>query len=374
MAIKVRPRLKPSAASSFSLDGSELGAVVGQIRQSYGEDVARVVSKQRRFEPRIRTGAFALDLALAGGFLRSRGSMLYGERSSGKSTTAMLTCINAQRMYPDEACAWIDLEGTFDEIWFEKLGGDLDRLLKVEPETGEQAVDMADAIARSKETSVIVTDSIAMLTPMKELDASSEDSLPGIHARLIGNYLRKLNNAMLKERHRGHKPLILHINQFRMKIGLAFGDPRTLPGGKALEFCTSQQVEMRNKEHVEKNGDISYNEHNFKITKDKTGGRYREGMFKLVRSPEYNDNLPEGYIDQVKSIIAAGERIGLVTGRYEISGFGKAPSAAEWQAKFLADAEMYLRVQNMVIDGYRKLWGLPTAEDEGLVGYGRPNR
>lgn len=347
----------------FSLEGTELAETLGAIHGRFGKEVAIIQSNRKQYYDRIRTGIFALDLSLSGGFLTSRGSMLYGERSSGKTTTAMCACINAQRLYPDKMAAWVDIEGTFDIDWFAKLGGDPERLLVTEPETGEHAVDIADALSRTLEVSMIVTDSIAMLIPMKEIEESAETSLVGVHARLIGNYLRKLNNAMLVERHRGHRIMILHINQFRMKIGMSFGDPRTLPGGKALEFCTTQQVEIRNKEILSDNGDIKWNEHNFKITKDKTGGRIREGKFKLVRDPDYNSGLPEGTVDQIKTMHEAASRVGLAEGRMDFKKYGKWNSAAEAQMALLADPEKYAAIQWDIIMAYRQKWGLACDED-----------
>lgn len=359
-----KPKLALPQPKSFVAEGSEIGEVMKEVNSAFGNDVARFMNASRRFEPRIRTGIFTLDLAMAGGWMTSRGHMLYGERSSGKTTTAMMTAVEAQRMYPDMVVAWIDVEGTFDRTWFEKLGGDSSRLLLVEPETGEQAVDIAHAMLLSKEVSVLVTDSIAMLTPMKELEDSSEDTMPGLHARLIGKYIRKTNNAMLKERHRGHRPINLFINQWRMKIGLVFGDPRVLPGGKALEFATSTQVETKNKEHINDKGDVEYNEHNFKITKEKTGaGRIREIKFKLVRDPDYNRGLPEGYIDQMKSMLEFGTRVGVVEGKYTIHGFGKYRSSADATDFFLTDSEAYARLQAVIIDKYRAMWGLPVVGD-----------
>jgi recombination protein RecA len=345
---------------SFTEAGSELGSVVEQISSAYGANIVRRLGRARPYEDRLATGIFVLDLALAGGFLTSRGHMVYGERSAGKSTIAMRAAVAAQQLYPDQVVAWLDVEGTFDEYWFAKHGGNPDLLYLIEPESGEHAVDMADAFARSKETSLLVTDSIAMLVPMKEIEASAEDSLPGVHARLVGNYLRRINSALLKERHRNHRLSVLHINQFRMKIGLAFGDPRTLPGGKALEFSTSQQVEARNKEIVSKDGVVQYNEHSFVITKDKTGGRYKSGKFKMVRDPASNGGLPEGTIDQAGSILSFGEKVGMVTGRYEIEGYGKAPSKEAWMKKFIDDPEMEQAIMFEIIQRFRKEWGLTT--------------
>lgn len=361
----VRPTLVTGVAgqkpASFRLaDNSELGNVVKAINQNYGTGIASFGNANKGvYHARLRTGIFILDLALSGGFLMSRGSMIYGERSAGKTTTAILLCIHAQRMFPDKVAVWIDVEGTFDVDWFVKLGGDPDRLLILEPETGEQAIDMADGVVRSLESAIVVTDSIAMLTPMKEIESSAEDAIMGLHARLIGNYLRRVNNAFLVERHRGHRPLILHLNQFRTKIGMVFGDPRTLPGGKALEFCTTQQVEVKNKEHINDKGDIEYNEHSFKITKDKTGGRIREGKYKLVRDPDaFSPRLPEGYIDQIKSVLEYGARVGLVEGQYRVEGHGTFRSSAAAQEYFLERGDAYVKLQYDIINRHRAMWGL----------------
>lgn len=375
MAIKRRIALaKPDAKLArpgdkilrpqFSLNGSELGNVIKQANDMYGRGVATVGRPAQRYELRARTGILSLDLALNGGFLMSRGSMIYGERSAGKSTLAMLACIWCQREFPDMVVVWIDVEGTFDWEWFIKLGGDPDRLILIEPETGEQAVDIADGAVRSRETAMLVTDSIAMLTPMKEIQQSSEDKIMGGNSILVGNYLRRVNNAFLVERHRDHRPLIMHLNQFRSKVGLVFGDPRTLPGGKALEFCTAQQLEIKNKEHISDAGDVIFNQHDFKITKDKTGGRIREGKFKLIRDPDgcKGVKLPEGYIDQMKSVLELGARVGMVEGQYSVEGHGKFRSADSAQEYFLERADAYDKFQFDIINRFRRSWGLATPD------------
>lgn len=371
MAIRKKPgsgSVNPITKSGgFSLEGTELGATIKEVSEAYGIHVARQLSRQVPYDTRIPTGIFSLDLALAGGMLISRGSMFYGERSSGKSTTAMRVARMAQIMYPDKAVVWLDIEGTFDEVWFMKLGGDPNRLIISEPESGEHAVDIGDAMVRSKETSVIVTDSIAMLVPTKEIEGSAEDSLPGVHARLVGNYLRRINNGLLKERHRGHRPLVLHINQFRMKI-MGFGDPRTLPGGKALEFMTSQQVEMKNKEIIDdKSGAVKWNEHAFKITKDKTGGRFREGMFKMTRDPSHNRGVPDGTIDQGKSYLARTKEIGLTDGHKVLDRngkvFGQYAGNDVLIEEWVKDPEKAAVMMLETIQAYRASWGLPTADD-----------
>lgn len=352
----------------WEIEGTEVGAVLGQIQEKFGREIASLGGADDIFMPRVPVGILALDLCLAGGWMRSRCGMMYGEKSSGKSTKSVRTMVNAQTMYPNEATAVIDIEGTFDETWFKKLGGDTSRLIKVEPESGEEAVDIADALIRTKELSMIVIDSIAMLVPMKEVEGSAEDSLPGLHARLIGNMLRRVTQAMLQERHREHRPVILYLNQFRMKIGVMFGDPRTLPGGKALEFATSQQVETKNKEITSDKGELKWNEHSFKITKDKTGGRFREGVYKMVRDPAFNDNLPEGYVDQIRTVIDFGSRCGLVSGTpqggFVIDGHGDTKRKADdWQQYFLGEPSAYAYLQAKIVNEFRRTWGMPTNPD-----------
>lgn len=349
---KVRRRIK-----SLTITG-ELKAVVDAFNDGKGANnrIIRLGNDERAFYGRISTGILSLDLALGGGFKSSRGSLIYGEKSTGKSTVALLTIVSLLRDNPDQVAAYIDLEGTFDPDYAKRLGVDLSRFVLIEPESGEEAVDLAAAIFSTKEVGIVVTDSIAMLTPMKEIDESAEKSFPGIHARLTGNYLRRLNNAMLRERHRDHYALVLHINQFRMRIGVMFGDPRTLPGGKALEFCTSQQVITYNKEH-QKDGIVMFNEHEFKITKDKTGGRLKEGKFKLIRDTE-STGLPEGYIDQARTIINFGTRVGIVVGRYELEPYGKFKSADALSLFFAENREAELEVCGRIIREYQKKWGI----------------
>jgi recombination protein RecA len=312
----------------------ELGAAVTKITQSgeYGAPFIKGSSK-RLDTGRSSTGILSLDLALGGGWTKSRAGMLVGEKSSGKSTSALQSIATLHRLNPDVYAAWVDVEGTLDKQWAHKLGVDLERLIVVEPETGEHAVDLADEMA--------------------------------LQARLVGKYIRRTNNALIKERSRNHKPILLHINQFRMKVGLVFGDPRTLPGGKALEFSTTQQVEIKNKEIQGKDEDgntvVQYNEHNVKITKNKGGGPMKEAAFKLIRT-EGQDDLPEAWVDQAKTIVNYGLQAGAITGSknsFEIEMIGKkfrgAPDLNRWALENVA--EYYLLI-GAIVDTFRKKWNL----------------
>lgn len=363
----------------------ELADVVNTIKTNFGANVITRANEERAQYGRIMSGILTLDLCLGGGLMMSRAGMIYGNRSAGKSTIALRFIAAAQREHPDGVIVYLDVEGTFDPAWAKRLGVDLDRLLVLEPEGGEHAVDLADAVIRTKECAMVVTDSIAFLTPMKEIEESAEDSLPGIQARLMGKYIRKTNNALIQERHRGHYPVILHLNQWRMSIGISFGDPRVLPGGKALEFATSQQVEVFNKEHTadsinkaakeaakaagaappskvdkaEGGGAlVVYNEHSFKITKDKTGGRMKEGKFKLIR--DESQGLPVGYVDQSKTIISFGLASGVIKGApnafsHDLGKWRGQPDFVKW----LAEHPAYERqICSEIVNSYKKKWGV----------------
>jgi recombination protein RecA len=349
--------------------GGELGNVIEALSASgnYGKPFKKASSRAMD-TGRSNTGVLSLDLCLGGGWTTSRAGMLYGEKSSGKSTLALQSIAALMRRNDQAMAAWIDVEGTFDPPWARKLGVDLERLVVIEPETGEHAVDLADAMLRTQEIEFAVTDSIAMLVPMAELDESAEQQTMALQARLVGKYIRKTNNALLKERARGHTPVLLHINQFRMKVGLVFGDPRVLPGGKALEFSTTQQVETKNKEHTGKdelgNEVVLFNEHNFKITKNKGGGPMKEGAFKLVRTADHekNDHLPEAWINQAKTIYTFGSQVGVINGApssWEADGiphkFRGAPAFNKWAMENLDE---YEHLQRKIVSAFRRRWDL----------------
>ncbi len=347
----------------------ELAEVNSAIAKKNGKSqIFHVASDKKADYGRLPTGIITLDLGLAGGWKESRGHMIYGEKSAGKTTVALKTVAAALRRDPDCAAIWVDVEGTFDRVWAKALGVDMERLLIVEPEYGEQALDLVDAYIQTREVAIVVTDSIAFISPQKELEESVEKSLVGNHALLIGKFLRKVNQAIIRERHRGHYVISLYLNQFRMKIGVMFGDPRTLPGGKALEFTVSQNVLMHNKEHLYSGkgedgvevGTVLYNEHGFRITKDKTGGRIKEGVFKLIRDP--STGYTPGYIEQSRSIISFAQNAGLYTGSTRSHQFEGIPhtfkTIEEVQRYFFENQDKQRQLCEKIVAAYTKRWGL----------------
>ena len=228
-----RPKKKIKKLNNDKKKRVELSGELAEVVNMWNKEapgVIRPLSQQLSYG-RVKTGILSVDLCLAGGFMRSRAGMVYGERSAGKTTLVSKAMKHALEREPDKHAIFIDIEGTADKRWMETLGVDIDRVMIVEPPTGENAVDQADALIRSEEVCFLALDSIAMLTPFVELDSSAEDQQIGLQARLIGKMLRRLNNAMLQERRREHYPTIIFLNQFRMKAGFVMGDPRTLPGG-----------------------------------------------------------------------------------------------------------------------------------------------
>lgn len=365
--LKVRQREIPNNGL-LQKEGTELFDLVAKIKASgdYGESFY-IGNSTRFMSPRLETGILGIDLPLGGGWSMGRASMVYGEKSSGKSTQSLLAIAALHRQHPEAAAAYIDTEGTYDPVWAAKLGCDTNRIVVVEPESGEHAVDLADALVRVKEVHFIVIDSVAMLIPMKEVEAATSQDFMGLQARLIGKFVRKTTQALLYERKRDHFAHLMFLNQFRMKVGLVFGDPRSLPGGKALEFATSQQIETKNKEVMFKDGDtgeelVKHNEHNIKITKNKTGGPFKESMYRLVRTP--HEAMPEAFINQAKAIHSFGSKIGIVSGTmgsFEIDGipykFKGEPALNKWA---IENPDDYYKMIGTIVSAYRDKWGLSS--------------
>ncbi len=320
---------------------------------------------------RLRTGILTLDLCLNGGLRKSRGCMLFGESSSGKSTVSLIAIARCLEDNPDKIAVWVDVEGTMETDWAERLGVDLTRFFVVTPEAGEEAVDMYLAFLENPQVCIVVMDSIAMLTPTKEILASAGDALMGVHARLIGHFLRKATVATLKQRKRGYYPIALFINQYRTNLGQMMGDPRILPGGKALKYAVSQGIEIKCKEiragakdasgvkveSDENAGTVLYNEHTFIVAKDKTGGLIKEGKFKLIRNDA--TGYAPGYIEQTKSIINYAKAIDLHSGAGAHNKLGDYVSygkTEELQQIFYEDRALQRKVCDHIVDHYVNKW------------------
>jgi recombination protein RecA len=254
-----------------------LDAALGQIEKQFGKgSIMRLGENQHIAIESVPTGALALDLALGiGGLPRGRVVELYGPESSGKSTLAMHVVAEAQRN--GGTCAYIDAEHAMDPVYAKAIGVNVDDLLISQPDTGEQALEIADMLIRSGALDVLVIDSVAALTPRAEIEGDMGDSHVGLQARLMSQALRKLTGGLSKS-----NTVALFINQLREKIGVIYGSPEVTPGGRALKFYSSVRLDIRRVESIKDGTDVVGNRTRVKVVKNKCAAPFKQAEFDIM--------------------------------------------------------------------------------------------
>jgi recombination protein RecA len=295
-----RPELKVVEGGAGSMDKMKaLEAALSQIEKMHGKgSIMRLgASDQSMDVEAIPTGSLGLDIALGiGGLPRGRVIEIYGPESSGKTTLSLQVVAEAQKT--GGICAFVDAEHALDPVYARKLGVKVEDLLISQPDSGEQALEIADTLVRSGAIDVLVVDSVAALTPKAELEGEMGDMQPGMQARLMSKALRKLTASISKS-----GTMVIFINQIRMKIGVMFGNPETTTGGNALKFYASVRLDIRRIGQIKDREEVVGNQTRVKVVKNKVAPPFKQVEFDIM----YGEGISKN-----GELIDLGSKVGIV--------------------------------------------------------------
>ncbi len=333
-----------------------LEAALQQIEKNFGKgSIMKLGSGAAQGIEVISTGCLPLDIALGvGGIPRGRIIEIYGPESSGKTTVALHIAAQAQKM--GGVAAFIDAEHALDPVYAHNLGINLDELLVSQPDTGEQALEIAEALVRSGAVDVVVVDSVAALVPRAELEGDMGDSHVGLQARLMSQALRKLTGAVNKSR-----TAIVFINQLREKIGVMFGNPEPTAGGRALKYYATVRIDIRRSETLKQGSDMVGNRTKAKIVKNKVAPPFKIAEFDIV--------FGEG-ISQAGSLVDLGVNLGVIkkSGSWFSYNEEKIGQGRENAKKYLKNnpeifAEIETKVRELSVTSNRLSFGTTDEEN-----------
>jgi len=320
-----------------------LDAAMGQIEKQFGKGSVMKLGEYKAMEVEaIPTGSLTLDVALGiGGIPKGIIIEIYGPESSGKTTLALHAIAEAQKA--GGTAAFIDAEHALDPVYSRKLGVDIDNLIVSQPDTGEQALEITEALVRSGAIDIIVVDSVAALVPKAEIDGDMGDTHVALQARLMSQALRKLAGVLNKS-----KTAIIFINQLREKVGIMFGNPETTPGGRALKFYASVRLDIRKIENIKQDGQVTGSRTRVKVVKNKVAPPFREAEFDIL----YGEGISkEGSILDLAVDLDIIEKSGAWFS-YKNSKIGQ---GRENVKKYLKEnPEILSEIENKIRDNYSK--------------------